>query len=389
MSAAVDRLAVEAGKYHGLTAGETIDRREVVLQAEANGYTEREAFDLLEGQGDTMEIPEQGNLFGELWPGNQDLGINSSTGGNSDSPAPCTNDTQTLVESFRGWLEDKEPISSKYYPDHAYSRKSERAKYAKAKDCDRAVQSRWPTFSTVSIVVNPSTDQSPSEQAQSLYTDDVRKARRKVLKDLGVWGDYAGLRLKAPRPTSTGGKSPETHGHILLWLPGRNYSREDFRPILEAHPVDQDREAIQIQGHISENVETPENVLQRGSELDSERGDTTALPHEAAMNLPMVKHDAYEARKCPDYVEEWYALMKGGRDDDPTTRGLRRTQALGRFNEYAQAAKLARESSTGEKSIALPEQAGQVLRQAVAQFARMPDLPRPHGASLKLSESAG
>lgn len=389
MSATVDRLTVEAGKYHGLTAGETIDRREVVLQAEANGYSDREARAMLEGQGDTIEIPEQGDLFGDLWPGNQDLGINSSTGGNSDSPAPCTNDTQTLVESFRGWLEDKEPLSSRYYPDHAYSRKSERAKYAKAKDCDRVVQSRWPTFSTVSIVVNPSTDQSPSEQAQGLYRKDMREARAKVLKDLGVWEDYAGLRLKAPRPTSTGGKSPDTHGHILLWLPGRGYSREDFRPILEAHPVDQDGEAIQIQEHVSDAVTTPENVLQRGSALDTERGDTTALPHEAAMNLPMVKHDAYEARKCPDYIEKWYAWMKAGRDDDPTTRGLRRTQALGRFNEYAQAAKDTRESSTGEKSIALPEPAGQALRQAVAQFARMPDLSRPHGGFVKPSKSAG
>lgn len=66
----IARLTIDAGKYLGLTAGETIDRTEVKAQAEANGYTSNQSRAMLEGESQTIEIPEQGDLFGDLWPDN-------------------------------------------------------------------------------------------------------------------------------------------------------------------------------------------------------------------------------------------------------------------------------------------------------------------------------
>ena len=68
---AVKRLTVEAGKYLGRSSGESIPTDELRLQAQAEGYSEGEIDQLLANAGvhssKQITIPEQGDLFGDLW----------------------------------------------------------------------------------------------------------------------------------------------------------------------------------------------------------------------------------------------------------------------------------------------------------------------------------
>jgi hypothetical protein len=85
------RLAIEAAKYKGKTAGDTVARHEVAEQAKVEGWVDwkgdldSEGKAMLRGVGPVVVVPEQGELFGDLWS------HDSGDSGTVDNP--CRNRT--------------------------------------------------------------------------------------------------------------------------------------------------------------------------------------------------------------------------------------------------------------------------------------------------------
>lgn len=347
----VQRLVVAAGSFLGKEAGDTLPVEEVRLQAKANGYKDREITPMFKAEGlensTEVRIPERGKLFGELW---------------SDSPAgvPSPNAPTDAVEPFRDWLQKK---VDKDATNHAYSLRKANRIFARGKDVDRYFVREYNTFSTVliSYCAEVSEGESIAEHAEKFYPRAVVRKRRRLLKRLGVYEESAGISLRAPKP-GHGVPSPDapkgyTHAHDFLWIPAE-VSAEGFYPLVEkhvekvegateeAHPLS---DAVKVQVHTSEDVETPDSVQDQGSGIDTHRGATTSLPHELGNNLPLI-HTKLDARGLPPYAEEWCANLRLGTDGKLSTKGIARYQPLCRFNDVADSMKWRRKFATGAEN---------------------------------------
>lgn len=340
----VHRLVVETGKYLGVDAGDEVQVEEVRAQAEANGYTEREVDELLANAGiggvDSVTVPRQGNLLGKIW--RADTGV----------PSPdAQTETPDHIQRFRGWLEEKYENDSM---SHSYTWNRAKRNYARAKDVGRHFVEKYDTFSTVLVTHDrgvPDDDETVAEHATEFYPRAVSRTRREdVLKELGVYREYAGVSVLAPNLASKDddrvpySDAPDadlvtTHAHSFYWIPGE-VSESDFAPLKDA--TDNDVH-VSVRAHESSEVTTPESVLERGSGLDAERGHTTALPQELGANLPMLKTvvDARGLSRNAPYAEEWCARMRLGIDDTTDTDGvalwrpMKNGQHTSRFKEIA------------------------------------------------------
>lgn len=329
MSVAVDRLTIEAGKYNDLTAGATIDRQEVVKQAKANGYSDREANALLEDEGTTIEIPDQGDLFGEKWA--------------TDQADDLITQPDNTVESFRQWLEQKREsnvteydsddgtCSYQFDPEHNWSHYQARKNFGRAKDVDRYFQDSYDDFTTVLITRTADDNTDPLlKQTKSMTPKAYYQSRYRLLRRLA--DDYALVEVRAPKYPTQSEKTVRTHIHTGVWLPG-HHSVDDFEllrgkhmdTILGATDID-----ISVEHHSTDTYPPVENGL------DDERGATTALPYELAgknqplMNVERDAKDLYDDRSL-----EWCATLSAGDDDTHSTAGKSYWKELGNFDEYA------------------------------------------------------
>jgi hypothetical protein len=337
----LQRLAVAAGAYLGKDVGDTIPVEEVRLQAEANGYTDDEIRAMLEADGlsssDEIQVPEQGQLFGELWaPPNSGV----------PTPSTPTDTASQTLETFREWCGERAEKEA----SHSYTRKQANRRFARAKDVDRYFIKEYETFSTVLITYDAGVpvDESVAEHSKQFYPRVVVRKRRNILKELGAYERYAGVSLLAPKEGDRvpQANDPYSHAHTFLWIPGE-VSAEDFYPLVkrhikhvegateENHPLD---EAVSVQIHDSSEVKTPSSVKARGADLDRERGPTTALPQELGANLPLLRC-RFDARGTPDYVQKWCAYIRLGLDEDISTRGISRLRHFGKFVEIADSMK--------------------------------------------------
>ena len=348
------RLAVEAAKFNGLSVNDSLECKEIIEQGKANGYKRREVRHLLASEGynsdDEMRVPAQRDVLGELWKVND-----------SGAPKPSTQ----YLKSFRKWCEDKREMRKREYDDwedadwepddgifqhpleHSYSYKGELQKFVRAKDVERWFIEEYCTFTTVLITyIRPrSEDESVAEHAQGFYPRRIKRKRRECIKATGHWDEYAGVSLLAPKANPT---AQSTHAHDALVIPSF-VSSECFAPLESIDGVD-----VSIRYHRSDKVEAPPAVNQ--SDLEQERGATTALAQEVGANLPVFTaveslreaeasvnsarmEAALDATDCPDYVERWCAHMSAGEDGDPSTNGVQRWRPLGRFKECADSMK--------------------------------------------------
>jgi len=185
------------------------------------------------------------------------------------------------------------------------------------------------------------------EHANSFYPRTIVRDRRKCLKATGHYDEYAGVSLLAPKNVVPSPTAQTTHAHDMNWLPGF-VSSEHFDRLRQRDGVH-----VSIRYHRSDKVQIPSSVNR--TDLDQERGPTTALPQEVGANLPVLAavegfreergttEDAnsarlkatLDARQCPEYVKRWCAHMSCGEDGDPSTNGVRRWRPLGQFTEIA------------------------------------------------------
>lgn len=342
----VRRLAVEAGKYAGVEAGGSLPLHELRQQAVANGYANDEITQLLADAGvrhaDAVTVPEPGDLFGELWRVESDAGV----------PTPNTQtDAQDAVERFREWLQDKADDDA---TGHSYSRRTANRRYVRGKDVDRQFTDEYEVFSTVLITFcRPrSDDESIPEHAGRFYPRSVVGKRRRVLKGLDVYDEYAGVSVLAPKHGPKGGAehrehrvphpNAQTHAHDFLWIPG-TVSESDFEGLASVTDADVH---VSVETHRSSDVSTPDCVADRGDDMDSTRGATTALPHELGNNIPLLQ-TRLDARGLPRYAEHWCAQMRLGADDSLGTKGVHRVRTHGRFDVLADAEKWGRRVREG------------------------------------------
>lgn len=345
---AARRLTLEAGKYLGRSSGESIPTAELRVQAQAEGYSEGEIDRLLADaevhSADQITIPEQGDLFGDLWkPSGVPESPEPTDGPESDSSVD--ND----VERFRQWCQDRVDSDAM---KHSYSRRAANRRYARAKDVGRYFVDRYETFSTILITYcRPrAAEESVVEHAEQFYPRSVTSKRRRILKDVGAFDEYAGISILAPKrwpgapePDTRKETAVKTHAHDFLWVPGSVSESEFNFSRVVADDVDVD---VRVETHTSDRVETPDCVAERGADIDATRGDTTALPQEVGRNLPLLKTQL-DARGLPDYAEHWCAQMRLGSDDSIETRGLARIRTLGEFAPIADAWRWRRRIQTG------------------------------------------
>lgn len=329
------RLVADCAGYLGQEPGEQVPRDEVRKQARANGYS-RDEFEAFAPDADSFVAPERdGSIFGSF---------------GCDEVPQSSAQSDKLIR-FREWCQSKQ---RKQDFDHSYTLKKARKRYARAKDVDRHFSENYDTFSTVFITyckgVRDSSE-SIAENAKSLYTRRLVRKRRRILKELGVYDDYAGVSLLAPKPgdevphPSTQSGEPYTHAHDFLWIPGTDVSEEDFLPLVESFAEDVDDfdvdRAISVEHHNSGEIDSPSVC-----EMDRQRGPTTALPQELGRNLPLLdlsyEQGRYDARDAPGYVEKWCAALRLGKDGDLSTKGVRRFRPLGGFHDFAEVARTRR-----------------------------------------------
>jgi hypothetical protein len=341
VSDSVNRLTIEAGKYHGLTAGETIEKQEVVLQAEANGYSDREARAMLEGQGDTIEIPEQENLFGELWPDNQSNDL-------------ITPPDRTVVDSFRQWIDKKQKRNVEprerddrqmypvwHNPEHNWSHYKARQNFAKAKDVDRHFWNSYDEFTTVLITrTADENDATLVEQTEALTPKSYYQSRYRLLKRLS--DDYAACSVYAPKYPTHAERTVRTHVHTGIWLPGR------VEP--EAFDLLKDKHMATVEGatecHVSVEHHSADTYPPVENGIDSDRGATTALPYElAGENQPLMNVETDASDLYDSLALEWCATLSAGDDNTHGTAGMGYWKELGSFGEYAEAVADSRQDS--------------------------------------------
>lgn len=358
------RLTADCAGYLGKTAGEKIPVSEIEKQAETNGYTKREFQQILENADVATEsyliAPERdGSIFGELWkPDSEKGGV----------PTPdCTKDSDpSTLSQFSEWLEQKyqsrnrvnSDWESRQYPvEHAFSRKAENQRYARACDVDRFYQQKYQTFSTVMLtfVAEREAGETPVEHAEKFYPKALMNKIRYELRKRDVWAEASGVNLLAPRGPRANRTKPLTHAHTFLWLPG-GVTEEMFHKIIdkhiekvdgateENHPVE---EAVKVQVHDSDSVNSPSGV-------DASNGHTTALPVELGNNLPLLSCQI-DARGCPDYITEWAAQISAGSDGKHSTKGINRFRTMGKFSDAAETVRQGREEAEEDAGEPTPD----------------------------------
>ena len=335
-SETLHRLAVEAGKYLGVDTGDHLPTEEVIAQGEANRYTEGEVREWLEKEGygsaEHIPVPPQGDVLGELWRVSEE-----PESVPEPTHEPVEGDREDTVQRFREWCEERAESEQ----GHSYTRRKANRRYAKAKDVDRSFVRNYEKFTTVLITYAREMDgESLAEHAESFYPRQITRKRRRLLKRAGVYDQYAGLSVLAPKSPSqsTVAYQPQTHAHDFLWLPS-HVSRGAFDSLQN---VDGFEVHISVEQHQSAEVETPESVKARGSGLDEQRGATTGLPQEVGENLPLL-NCRFDARGAPEYIETWAAHLRAGTDDSFSTKGVNRFTKLGSFEERAESIKVRRE----------------------------------------------
>jgi hypothetical protein len=343
MSEKLNRIIIEAGKYLGKTAGEEIDRGDVISQAEANGYGPRESQAMVPSK-QKITIPRQNELFGD-WPDNESNGdvIEETETDNSDCGKPGV-DTQNvpILSQFQDYRSNNTYIwNGTTSHDHTFNQTTARKKFARAKSVDRHFNREYDTFSTVLITYCMDDSDAPiAQQAKSFYPRAVVRKRRQILKDLGVYDSYAGLEVLAPKYTDDirpGANSPRTHAHSFLWIPG-TVSPDAFHELIEEHikkvdgaSVDQHTTSDNCLTGASITVEhwgTQGRVPTPQGPMDIKRGPTSSLPYELKENLPWLKHPN------ADYVNEWSAALWQGPDE----RTIQRFKPMGRPSRFKELA---------------------------------------------------
>lgn len=231
----------------------------------------------------------------------------------------------TLAEKlrlFENWCDERAESDN----THAYTRREAERRYARAKGVDREYQKRHEYFTTVWISVARSIDAGESlvEHAKHFLGRPLSRKLRQTLKQMDCYEEHAGVKMLAPHSLNSDTTDAPTHAHMALWLPSRQVSASDFHRLRETDGFDIH---VRLESHDSDSVETPEEVLERGSGLDAKRGHTTRLPQELASNLPMLRCK-YDARDTYDYITQWAANMRLGDDGQTDTRGVTRFQPL-------------------------------------------------------------
>jgi hypothetical protein len=231
------------------------------------------------------------------------------------------------IQRFREWLEERANNDK----THSYTRRRANKRFAKGKDVDRNFIREYDSFSTILITYTKQrkSNQSIADHADSFYPRKITRKRRRILKQENVYDEAALLSVLAPKfgdrvPSSN---SPSTHAHDFIWI-SDNISKECFKRLEQISDFEVD---VSIQHHISEEVETPPSVMERGSALDRKRGDTTALPQELGSNIPLLNCQ-FDARSASDYIEKWCAHIRSGTNNSFKQRGIRRYRKLGTFD---------------------------------------------------------
>jgi len=324
---ALARLVRSAGSYLDKEAGDEIARREVLLQAEANGYSEREAEALVPTRSH-FTVPEQGTLFGEMWAVDGVDGVDES----DDQAGPLAD------SAFGDWV--RERIDAGDY-SHTYTRREGAKRFARGKDVDRYFSRTYERYTTILITY-------VSPDADDFFPQAVTRKRRRLLKGMDVWQEFAGCTTLAPKLNG------DTHAHEFLWIPGV-VDPAGFYGLVElflkhshaARKAENRRvDAVSGEVHLSREVrsDAPQEF-----EGDSVRGATTALPQELGRNLPMLYCRGSTVLDAPRYVQEWA---------EEWGKGATRFKRLGGWEEYASAE---REYRRLEKGV----RAGKVLREIV------------------------
>lgn len=255
--------------------------------------------------------------------------VNSQNSKPSKQESPPSVDS---VDSFKRWCDWNQSYEGN--TAHSYTRKAANAKLCNAFDCERYFVQEYDEYTTVWIsfsIDDTSSYEGRHDHAQAFFPRAVSRRRRAILKELGVWDEYAGLRLLAPRETG------KTHAHLALVMPG-HHSPETFEPILDAHTdatigaTERDNPpdaALSVEHHTSAEVEIPSSLLddsRTNTDALRERTPTSALPHEIANNLPMLRCEI-DARGLNENYLQWCAEMRSAE--------IRRFRPLGKFREYA------------------------------------------------------
>jgi hypothetical protein len=333
------RLIVAAAGFAGIETGEALDIEEIVKQGLANGYPESEIRNLIEqeyGSTQTVPVPAQGEIFGEIFQVDESQ-VESNVGevGNG------------TVAQFREWCEER----SNNDKTHSYTRRRANRRFAQAKDVDRNFVREYDRFSTILITyAQPqASDQSIASEADSFYPRKITRKRRRILKQQNVYDEAALLSVLAPKfddevPYSTSPNATvHTHSHDFIWIPTDTIEQEVFKRLEQIEDFEVD---VSIESHVSSEVKTPDDVIERGSGMDRQRGDTTSLPQELGNNIPLLNCQ-FDARGAPEYVEEWCAHLRAGVDESFETKGIRRYSKLGTFDMRANNEKYRRRIRSG------------------------------------------
>jgi hypothetical protein len=318
-SETLHRLTVSAAGYLGIETGDPLPIDEIVEQGLVNGYTEDEIRNLIEQEyGSTqtsIPVPKQEDIFGEIFQVDE-------------SKVEFNGEVEDgTIAQFREWLQERANNDK----THSYTRRRANKRFAKGKDVDRNFIREYDSFSTILITYTKQrkSNQSIADHADSFYPRKITRKRRRILKQENVYDEAALLSVLAPKfgdrvPSSN---SPSTHAHDFIWI-SDNISKECFKRLEQISDFEVD---VSIQHHISEEVETPPSVMERGSALDRKRGDTTALPQELGSNIPLLNCQ-FDARSASDYIEKWCAHIRSGTNNSFKQRGIRRYRKLGTFD---------------------------------------------------------
>lgn len=358
-------LAIEAGKYLALSSSDPLPIEELKTQAEANGYSEGEVRAMLRAEGlhsvESVLVPKQGNLLGKLW---------AKPASNPEPPEERSeNDGEVsdgTLQQFRDWLQEREESEQ----SHAYTRKNANRWFAKGKDLDRSYSKDFDEFSTILITYCrglPDESETVAEHARSFLPRKINRKRRACLKKAEAFDRYSGVSILAPKSPDRVpyADAPFTHQHDFIWTQG-HISKDAFSSLNQYTEWDIH---VSVEHHISDEVATPTHVLERGGNMDAQRGATTALTQELGANLPLLTC-RFDARGTPEYVEKWAAELRAGTDDSFETGGVSRFQQLGGFADRADRWKARR---------ALSEGVGRALRLSSELEYHMPS---PHQSEL-------
>lgn len=331
----VRRLAVEAGKYVGVEAGESLPLHELRQQAEANGYADDEIDGLLSDAGvrhaDAVTVPEQGDLLGKLWKPSGP----SESAESVESTSSLPDDMARRLEAFREWCARKDDGEDR--PHHAYSSWKADKWYARAQDVGRFfAQVHDGPYSTVfiSLSLEQQAGESVAEHAGRFWGRTVNRRLRETLKGLGVYDrdddevGYAGLRVRAPRLPS--GDSPHeqtasavTHLHLFLWIEG-DASGADWDAIRQAH--------CRLDGAHKGNNPPDDAVKVRVHEPPTIR--RSGLPTEFGRNLPCLDTHT-DARELSRPYRLWCSELRHGTNESLDSRGTSVVTTLGAFDDVA------------------------------------------------------